>query len=143
MRTSASSVIDKPVKHVWSHVGDPAKWPTWVEDVAEVRADAQDELGVGSILEYQWRGNDVKAEITHYESERIIGIHSSERLYEFFESFALRPANGGTEATMTIGFEPTAFWMQSLAVILWPLKGLLLGRPIKGTLAALGRAVSS
>ena len=143
MEYAVSSIIDKPVEVVWSYLGDPTKWPTWTEDLAEVRTDPADKLGVGSVMEYKWRGNRVKADITHYESERVIAIHSSEKRYEFFESFALRPANSGTEVTMKLAFQPSVFWMNALAVILWPLNGLLLGRSIKGTLSQLDRAVNS
>ena len=141
--SGVSSIIDKPVEAVWSYLGDPAKWPMWAEDIAEVRTDAADKLGVGSVMEYEWRGNRMKADITHYESERIIAIHIPEKRYELFESFALRPADSGTEVTMRMEFQPTGFWMNALAVILSPLKGLLLGRSIKGTLAQLDRAASS
>ena len=125
------------------YLGDPAKWPEWAEDITEVRTGPQDQLGVGSVFEYKWRGNDAKVDITHYESGRIIGIHNSQQRYEFFESFALRPVAAGTEVTMTMGFQPTGPLLGSLAVVLSPLKGLLLGRSLKGTLASLDRAVSS
>ena len=84
-----------------------------------------------------------QADITHYESEQVIAIHIPQKRYELFESFALRPANSGTEVTMRMEFQPAGFSMNALAVILRPLKGLILGRSIKGTLAQLGRAVNS
>ena len=45
MEHAARSIIDKALEVVWSYLGDPTKWPTWAEDLAEVRADPESKLG--------------------------------------------------------------------------------------------------
>ena len=50
--------------------------------------------------------------IAAFETERVIGVASSETNYEFSEAIALRETGAGTEVTLTMGFEPTVWWTQ-------------------------------
>ena len=143
MQHSASITIERPVRDVWSAVGDPRAWHTWLAGVRAVEVENSGVLAQGAKLSYTWRGRPVKASLARYEEGRVTGIHSSEKNYEFNEAISLHEMGGQTEVTFAIGFEPTLWWMSASAVALLPLKGLLLGRPLKKELRSLKRALEA
>ena len=143
MEHSASIVIDRPASVVWDLAGHPQAWQEWNDELADVRVDGDGALQRGSVVHYRWRGREVTADVTDYEEGRRLAIHSSQGSYEFRESFQLEPAGDRTTVTKTMGFTPTAWWARALAVLLIPLKPLVLGRPLKRELRTLRDAVAA
>ncbi len=141
MEQSARIHIDRPTSDVWDLVGDVRAWPTWLKDVENVTYEG--ELGVGTTVSYKWRGNDVSATVSAYEVGRRIGIESEEKSYDFHESISLHSTGRTTEVTFVMGFDPTGWWASSLAVLLFPVKGVLLGRPLKRELRTLKKTAET
>jgi len=133
---SESIVVNRPLSEVWALTGDPRAWQTWAE-LRDVNVEGDGVLSDGSAVSYRWRGREVHAQVRPYVEHERMGIQSTQKSYEFHESIALRDLGDRTEATFTIGFEPTAWWASVLAPLLTPFKALVLGRPLKKELRAL------
>ena len=114
MQHSESIVIKRPEADVWTLVGNPQSWETWIPGVTEVRIEGGGAPSVGTGLSYVWRGKRRDTTITAFETDRVIGVASSEKNYEFSETIEIRETPGATGVTVTIGFEPTVcgqpFW---------------------------------
>ena len=141
MQHAESIVIKRPEAEVWALVGNPQSWETWIPDVTEVRIEGGGAPSVGTALSYTWRGKRQDTTVAAFETERVMGVASSQKNYEFSETIALRETFGGTEVTITVGFEPTVWWASFLAIFMPPIKGLMLGRPLRKELQALRVAV--
>ncbi len=133
--------IDRPSKDVWDLVGDVRAWPTWLKDVENVTYEG--ELGLGTAVSCKWRGKDVSTVIASFEDGKKIAIESEEKSYDFHESISLHSLGNSTEVTLVMGFNPTVWWASSLAMLLFPVKSLLLGRPLKKELRNLKQAAES
>ncbi len=142
MEVSAATVINKPIDDVWALVGDPAKWPSWLDGVTDVPV-AEGAITVGTVLEFRWKGRAVRSEITQYEAGRVIAFAQSQASYDFREAFTVEAVDGGTRVSVTMGFEPTVLWMKIVAALATPLKGPLMSGPLKKALGALELAVSA
>ena len=143
MQHAESIIISRPQAAVWALVGNPQSWGDWVPDVTDVRLEGGGAPSVGAALSYTWRGRRRDTKVTAFEAERVISITGSEKNYEFSETMAIRETFGGTGVTMTMGFKPTVWWASFLAIFMLPLKGLLLGRPMRKELQALRAAVEA
>ncbi len=143
MQHSESIVIKRPEADVWTLVGNPQSWETWIPGVTEVRIEGSGAPSVGTGLSYAWRGKRRDMTVTAFETDRVIGVVSSEKNYEFSETIALRETFGGTAVTLTMGFEPTVWWASFLAILTLPIKGLLFGRPLRKELQALRTALEA
>jgi carbon monoxide dehydrogenase subunit G len=130
--------IARPAAAVWALVGDPSAWRRWAGDIDDVQVDGV--LAVGTTITYRHRGRRVSVILTAYDDERLVEIAGSGRSYEMHESVALAPDDDATDVSMTMGFEPTAWWTRLLAPLVVPFKGLLLGRGMRRTVHALRRA---
>jgi uncharacterized membrane protein len=139
---SESIKIRRPLEDVWGYVGDVRWWPKWLKDVSDVRL-MSDDLAPGAEVAYKWRGKDVTATIAEYEPGSRIGIAAVESGYDFHESMSVDATEGHTEVTFTMGFSPTSTWMRILSVLLRPLKGFFLGRPLRKELETLRESVES
>jgi uncharacterized membrane protein len=135
-----SILIDRPAGDVWPLVGDVRGWNQWLTGISDVEL-VSDELAPGSEFSYQYRHKPVRATVDQYEEGRLIGISTSEKRYDFAESITLDPRGDQTEVTFTMGFEPTVWWASALSVLLIPVKGLMLGRPLRQELQDLKVAV--
>ena len=73
--------IDRPLKEVWSYVGDPAQWHTW-RDAMTAPAVKSDEgaIETGTTFDYQsaFMGRTVEAvfEVVAYEPQRQIAVET-------------------------------------------------------------------
>ena len=145
MQHTDSVVIDHPVGAVWAILGDVNSWSEWIPDVSGLSPLAEGETKIGAVLEYEFRGRAVRAEITGLEPERLIAIHSSVgKSYDFDEVITLEPEGDGTRVSVTWRFEPTALWVRAVMVLIVPFKGLFRGRgTAKAKLAALSAAVAA
>ena len=143
MKHAESIIINRPGAEVWALVGDPQSWGKWVPGVTDVQMEGAGAPAVGAGLSYIWRGERQDTKVAAFEAGRTIGIASTEKNYEFSETIALRETFGGTEVTVTIGFEPTVWWASFLAMFMFPVKGLTLGRPLLKMLNALRAAVEA
>ena len=81
--------------------------------------------------------------IAAFETDRVIEVASSEKNYEFTETIRLSDTFGGTQVTITKGFAPTVWWASVLAILVLPVKGLILGRPLLKELQALKGALEA
>ncbi len=142
MEQSESITIRRPLDDVWGYVGDVRWWPKWIEDLSDVTL-VSEHLAAGAEVAYKYRGKDVTVTIAEYEPGRRIGIFAVERGYDFRESISIDSTDSHTEVTFTMGFSPTSTWMRVLSVLLRPLKGPLLGRPLKKELETLRDSVES
>jgi len=138
MEQTESILIDRNANDVWPLVGDVRGWNQWLTGISDVEL-VSDELAPGAEFSYQFRNKPVRATVDHYEEGRLIGISTSEKTYDFAESITLDPRGDQTEVTFTVGFEPTVWWVSALSVLLIPIKGLMLGRPLRQELADLKR----
>ncbi len=138
MEQTESILIDRASGDVWPLVGDVREWDQWLTGISDVEL-VSDELAPGAEFSYQYRNKPVRATVDRYEEGRLIGISTSEKTYDFAESITLDPRGGQTEVTFTMGFEPTVWWVSALSVLLIPVKGLMLGRPLRQELADLKR----
>ena len=143
MQHAETIIIKRPGADVWALVGDPRTWETWVPGVTDVRLEGDGAPTVGSGLSYGWRGERRDTTVNAFEAERLIGIASSEKNYDFSQTIALSETFGGTRVTMTIGFEPTVWWGSILSVLMLPIKGFLLGRTPRKDLQALRAALDA
>ena len=144
MQHTDSVVIDHPVGAVWALVGDVTSWSEWIPDVSGLSPLAEGGTNVGAVLEYEFRGRAVRAEITGLESERLFAIHSPDKGYDFDEVITLEPEGEGTRVSVTWRFEPTALWVRAVMVLIVPFKGIMRGRgTAKTKLAALSAAVAA
>ena len=140
MEYSESVTINRPVSAVWKFVGDPTSWASWVPDVQDVEVEGG-KLGVGSVVSYTWRGKRQSTNVTQFDPERSWQIRTSERNYDFHEGITIQPVDGGTHVTLTMGFDPSVWWVRGLSVLLLPVKRWVLGRPLRKELLALKNAV--
>ena len=144
MQHTDSVVIDHPVGAVWALVGDVTSWSEWIPDVSGLSPLAEGGTNVGAVLEYEFRGRAVRAEITGLEPERLFAIHIPDKGYDFDEVITLEPEGEGTRVSMTWRFEPTALWVRAVMVLIVPVKGIMRGRgTAKAKLAALSAAVAA
>ena len=143
MQHRESIVIKRTEAEIWALVGDPESWETWIPGLTEVRIEGGGAPSVGTALSYAWRGKRRDTTVAAFETERVIGVASSEKNYEFSETIALRETFGATEVTITVGFEPTVWWASLLAIFTLPIKGLMLGRPLRKALQALRTALGA
>ena len=143
MQHSETMVISRTEAEVWALVGDPQSWETWIPGVTDVRIEGDGAPSVGIGLSYSWRGKRQDAMIAVFETPRAIGVASSEKNYEFSETIVVRETLGGTSVTVTMGFEPTVWWATFLAIFMLPIKGRLLGRPLRRELEALRAALGA
>ena len=109
-------------------VGHPGGWQRWIKDISDVANDTEGPLSEGDSLTYKYRGGLVTTQVVQYQQERVLGIHSSEKTYEFHESIWLEDHPQGTKVTFIMGFEPTVWWASILAVFLAPGEGSGLGQ---------------
>ena len=143
MQHSESIVINRPEAEVWALVGDPQSWEKWIPGVTDVQIEGGGALSVGIGLSYIWRGKRQDTTIAVFETQRAIGVATSEKNYEFSETIVVRETLGGTGVTVTMGFEPTVWWATFLAIFMLPIKGFLLGRPLRKELEALRAALGA
>ena len=143
MQHVESIIINSPRAAVWALVGDPQSWGEWVPGVTDVRIEGGGAPSEGTGLSYGWRGRRQDTTVAAFEAERVIGIASSEKNYEFSETMTLSETFGGTRVTIAMGFEPTVWWASFLAMFMLPVKGLALGRPMRKMLEALRAAVEA
>ena len=143
MQHSESIIINRPGPEVWALVGDPQSWETWIPDVTEVRIEGGGAPSVGTGLSYARRGKRRDTTIAAFETDRVIEVASSEKNYEFTETIRLSDTFGGTQVTITKGFAPTVWWASVLAILVLPVKGLILGRPLMEELQALKAALEA
>ena len=137
MQHSESIFINRPRAEVWALVGDPQSWGEWIPGLTDVRIEGGGAPSEGARLSYAWRGRRQETTLAAFEAERVIGVASSEKNYEFSESIMLRETGVGTEVTITMGFDPTVWWASFLAMFVPPIKGLMFGRPLRKMLDAL------
>ena len=143
MQHAESIIISRPQAAVWALVGNPQSWGDWVPGVTDVRLEGGGAPSVGAALSYTWRERRRDTTVTAFEDEGVIGIAGSEKNYEFSETIRVREAFRGTAVTITMGFKPTVWWASFLAIFMLPIKGLLLGRPLRKELQALRAAVEA
>lgn len=143
MKHAESIIINRQKAAVWALVGDPRSWGDWLPGMTDVRLEGEGAPSVGAALSYGWRGKRQDTTVAAFEVERVIGVASSEKNYEFSETIALRETFGGTAVTLTMGFEPTVWWASFLAILTLPIKGLLFGRPLRKELQALRTALEA
>ena len=143
MQHSESLIINRPPAEVWALVGNPQSWGTWIPDVTEVRIEGDGAPSVGTGLSYARRGKRRDTTVAEFEMGRVIGVASSEKSYEFSETIELRETVEGTEVTITMGFEPRAWVGVLAAVLMLPIKGLMLRRRLMKELQALRAAVEA
>ena len=143
MQHSETMVISRTEAEVWALVGNPQSWETWIPGVTDVRIEGGGAPSVGIGVSYIWRGKRQDATIAVFEAQRAIGVASSEKNYEFSETIVVRETLGGTSVTVTMGFEPTVWWATFLAIFMLPIKGRLLGRPLRRELEALRAALGA
>ena len=143
MRHSESIIINRRPAAVWALVGNPQSWGTWIPDVTEVRIEGDGAPSVGTGLSYGWRGKRQDRTVAAFETERVIGLASSEKRYEFSETIELREVVEGTEVTITMGFEPRAWAGLLAAIFMLPIKGLMLRGRLMKELRALRAAVEA
>ena len=98
---------------------------------------------IGPCLSYARRGKRRDTTIAAFETDRVIEVASSEKNYEFTETIRLSDTFGGTQVTITKGFAPTVWWASVLAILVLPVKGLILGRPLMEELQALKAALEA
>ena len=139
MQATESLTIHRPQAEVWKLVGDPAQWSRWSKTFELVETHGP--LRAGTRISYKYRGRPVEATIDPFIEGQVYGVRSVEKSYIFNESISLRSEGDSTVATFTMGFKPTALWARSLAVLIWPAKKLVLGRPLQKSLKSL-RAVA-
>lgn len=142
MQQTESITIDRPPAEVWALVGDVRNWTKWLKDISDVEL-VSGELATGAEFSYKFRGRDVNATVDRYEEGRVIGIGAQEKKYDFAESLAVEPTDGGTRVTFTMGFDPTVWWVSALSILLVPFKGMMLGKPLRKELEELRIAVES
>ena len=143
MQHSETMVISRTEAEVWALVGNPQSWETWIPGVTDVRIEGGGAPSVGIGLSYSWRGKRQNTTIAVFETQRTIGVASSEKNYDFSETIVVRETLGGTGVTVTMGFEPTVWWATFLAIFMLPIKGRLLGRPLRRELEALRAALAA
>ena len=143
MKHAESIIINRQKAAVWALVGDPRSWGDWLPGMTDVRLEGEGAPSVGAALSYGWRGKRQDTTVAAFEVERVIGVASSEKNYEFSETIALRDTFGGTQVTVTLGFEPTVWWGSFLAILMFPVKGLVLGRGLRKMLVALRATVEA
>lgn len=139
MEHSQTGVIDRPVEQVWALAGDPRAWPAWAPDISDVHVDQA--LAPGSRVSLRTRGRQSHATVSEYVAQRAFGIRASEQRFEFWESISLAPSGSRTQVTVRMGFAPKGFLFSALALLAWPFKRWLIGRPLRHDLAALQAAV--
>jgi carbon monoxide dehydrogenase subunit G len=144
MERTDSVLIDHPVGAVWAILGDVNRWPEWIPDVSGLSPLAEGETKVGAVLEYEFRGRAVRAEITGLEPERLLAVHSPDKGYDFDEIITLEAEGDGTRVSVTWRFEPTVLLVRAVMVLIVPFKWLFRGRgTAKAKLAALSAAVAA
>ena len=143
MKHAESIIINRHEAEVWTLVGDPQSWGEWVPGLTDVQIEGGGAPAEGAGLSFTWRGKRQETKVAAFEAGRTIGIAGTEKNYEFSETLALRETFGGTEVTVTIGFEPTVWWASFLAMFMFPVKGLTLGRPLLKMLNSLRAAVEA
>ena len=143
MKHAESIIINRPKAEVWALVGDPRSWDEWVPGLTDVRLEGDGAPSVGAALSYGWRGKRQDATFAAFAVEDEIGVASSEKNYEFSETIALHDTFGGTRVTVTLGFEPTVWWGSFLAILMFPVKGLVFGRGLQKMLTALRARVEA
>ena len=109
MQHSETMVISRTQAEVWALVGNPQSWGTWLPGVTDVRIEGGGAPSVGIGLSYSWRGKRQDTTIAVFETQRAIGVASSEKNYEFSETIVIRETLGGTGVTVTMGVEPTVW----------------------------------
>ena len=110
MQHSETMVVSRTQAEVWALVGNPESWETWIPGVTDVRIEGDGAPSVGIGLSYSWRGKRHDTTIAVFETQRAIGVASSEKNYDFSETIVVRETLGGTGITVTMGFEPTVWW---------------------------------
>lgn len=140
MEHSESVTIDRSAPEVWKFVGNPESWADWIPDVQDVEVEGG-EFGAGSVVSYTWRGNWQRANVSRFDPGRSWEIRSSEQNYDFHEDITIESVEAGTQVTLTMGFDPTVWWVRVLSVLLLPVKRWVLGRPLRKELSALKTAV--
>lgn len=139
MEHSQSGLIDRPVEQVWALAGDPRAWPAWAPDISDVRVEQA--LAPGSIVSLKTRGRESRATVFEYVEQRAFGIRAAEKRFDFWESIRLAPSGSRTRVTVSMGFAPKGFLFSALALLAWPFKRWLIGRPLRQDLEALRAAV--
>ena len=143
MQHAESIIIKRPQAAVWALVGDPHSWGEWIPGLTDVRLEGGGAPSEGAGLSYTWRGKRQDTTVAAFEAERVIGVASSEKNYDFSETMTVRETFGGTEVTVTMEFKPTVWWVSVFAIFMLPIKGLMLGRPLRKMLGALRAAVEA
>lgn len=139
MEHAQNSIIDRPVEQVWALAGDPRAWPLWAPDISDVRVDQA--LAPGSSVRLKTRGRQSQATVFEYVAQRAFGIRAAEKRFDFWESISLAPSGSRTQVTVRMGFAPKGLVFSTLALLAWPFKRWLLGRPLRHDLDALRAAV--
>ena len=143
MQHVESIIINRPKADVWALVSDPQSWGEWIPGLTDVRIEGGGAPSEGTGLSYTWRGKRQDTTVAAFEAERVIGIARSEKNFKFTETIALSDTFGGTSVTITMGFQPTVWWASILAIFMLPIKGLVIGRPLKKMLESLRAAVEA
>ena len=143
MQHVESIIINRPKAAVWALVSDPQSWGEWIPGLTDVGIEGGGAPSEGTGLSYTWRGKRQDTTVAAFEAERVIGIARSEKYYEFSQAIALGDTFGGTSVTITMGFQPTVWWASILAIFMLPIKGLVIGRPLRKMLGALRAAVEA
>ena len=141
MQHAETIIIKRPGAEVWALVGDPLTWERWIPGVTDVRLEGGGTPSEGASLSYTRRGKRQEPTVAAFEAELVIGIRGSEKNYEFSQTMSLGETFGGTRATLTMEIAPTAWWVSILAILMLPVKGLMIGRPLRKTLEGLRAAL--
>jgi Polyketide cyclase / dehydrase and lipid transport len=135
-------ILDCPVTRVWAIVGDPHEWPAWAPGIGEIETSPAGPLKPGTCMHYRMGSRPVEATITDHVDQRLIGFSTAEARYDFRESIALRPIDARTGVSIRMGFGTRGVLFPILAVLAWPARRWLLGRPLRKDLDALRAAVA-
>lgn len=129
--------INRPVGVVWELTGNPANWQRWEPGVTDVQLDG--DLAQGAGITYKWRGKQQTGTVTRYIRNQEIAIRVEQQNYTFLEAITMRGIGSMTNVTMSMGFAPKVWWATALSPLLFLVKKLAMGMPMRKSLKALQR----
>ncbi len=129
--------IDRPIEEVWSTMTNWGQASLWMETGNLDIVGGGDEVGQGTRLSFESRGQQRETEITRWEPHHHVALQSTQGGMTALYNYSLEPHEGATEVTLEAQCWGTGLLWKMAA----PLIGVAMKRADSGQLAALKLAV--
>ncbi len=106
MKGSATAMINKPIRDVFSYISNVENQDYWVEGCSETKMSSGNGVKVGSSFEgkytYSGKTHEIDYEVTRYTPPMMFGVKSTKGPFPFESLLELKEVNNQTEVTNTI-----------------------------------------